>query len=109
VGGVAITNGIGMTAIPAGALAWCRTWKGNEDAAMDATVTTAGAARGLDETRGGEAEKTSGSSKGFPTGVGGERVGDMVMEAILPEIEAAPKGENIGCSFCVWVEDEGHG
>jgi len=41
--------------------------------------------------------------------VGGERVGDMVMEAILPEIEAVPRGENRGCSFCVWVEEEGHG
>lgn len=104
---MAITNGIGTTAMPSGALAWCSTSKGNEEAAIDATVTTAGAARGLDETREGEAAKRSGSSKGLPTGVGGADRGEIVMEAILPESEAAPKGELKGCSFCVWEWREG--
>jgi len=54
-----------------------------------------GAGRDLDE-----AAKTSGSSKGFPTGVGGDDEREVAMKTILPDSAAVSreqKGDSSGC------------
>eukprot|EP00624_Nannochloropsis_granulata_P003856 evm.model.NODE_29430_length_3190_cov_19.691849.1 len=63
-----------------------------------------GAGRDLDE-----AAKTSGSSKGFPAGVGGDDEGNKAMETILPESEAVSRGEKRESSGYVRGRGERHG